>query len=97
MQYILFDLEATCWENTDMRRPQEIIEIGAVRLDEYRTVVDTFEAFIRPALFPRLSDFCMKLTGINQAQIDGSPQFKQVIKKFIQWSEVEVNDTLLVA
>ena len=33
MNYIIFDLEATCWEH-DRNRINEIIEIGAVKLNE---------------------------------------------------------------
>ena len=55
MNYIVFDLE---WnQNPDGRRhpdsrlPFEIIEIGAVKLNEKREIVDIFQCLIKPKVY----------------------------------------------
>ncbi len=84
MHYIIFDLEATCWR---LRKPprQEIIEIGAVKVDPQGNRVGEFNAFIKPSLNPQLSDFCKKLTSIEQADIDRADDFQEVIWSFEDW------------
>lgn len=84
MHYIIFDLEATCWR---LRRPprQEIIEIGAVKVDSEGNRISEFNAFVKPRLNPQLSDFCKKLTSISQTDIDGADEFDEVIWQFEDW------------
>lgn len=91
MEYIIFDLEATCWEGNTMGRTQEIIEIGAIKLDAYGTQQDTFQRFVRPVMDPGLSVYCRKLTGIRQDQVDAAKPFPAVIKQFIDW--IHMNDS----
>lgn len=85
MNYIIFDLEATCWEN-DRTKQNEIIEIGAVKLDENLAVIGEFQTFIKPKLNPILSDFCKKLTSISQEEVDQAPTRKN------DWSRARCRD-----
>src|SRR5690349_5592775 len=84
MSYIIFDLKATCWEEHD-KGPNEIIEIGAVKIDKTRTVVSEFSSFIKPLKHPVLSDFCKRLTSIKQDDVDHAPGFNDVIGTFRNW------------
>ncbi|MFC5403118.1 exonuclease domain-containing protein [Cohnella soli] len=84
MNFIIFDLEATCWEN-DRTKPNEIIEIGAVKINDKLEMIDEFQSFIKPELNPILSDFCKKLTSINQADVDQAESFPQVAHNFKSW------------
>lgn len=84
MHYIIFDLEATCWEG-DKSKPNEIIEIGALKLNEHFEIVDEFQAFVKPVLYPELSDFCKKLTSITQQEVDGANTFNIVSEQFKIW------------
>lgn len=94
MNYIIFDLEATCWKQRD-NSPNETIEIGAVMIDEKRQVVGEFEKFIQPIKHPRLSDFCMELTSIRQEDVDNAAYFNEVIEDFQDWIQQGDNDYLL--
>lgn len=89
MNYIVFDLEATCWTDQEkLKNPNlksEIIEIGAVKLNEKLEVVDTFEAFIQPILNKKLSQFCTELTTIQQSDVDKAKTFPIVIADFKRW------------
>lgn len=84
MKYIIFDLEATCWDN-DRSKISEIIEIGAVKIDEQLKNIDTFQSFIQPALNTQLSSFCTNLTTIAQEDVDNARKFKEVIENFKSW------------
>ncbi|HHH54067.1 MAG TPA: 3'-5' exonuclease, partial [Bacteroidetes bacterium] len=63
MNYIVLDLEATCWMGKPPKGINEVIEIGAVKIDGYGKVKDYFSKLIKPSINPRLSGFCKKLTG----------------------------------
>ena len=58
MNYIVFDLEWNqCYggqEFVNPRMPSEIIEIGAVKLDEKLNIIDRYESYVRPRLYRRL-------------------------------------------
>ncbi|MGV6935883.1 exonuclease domain-containing protein [Paenibacillus sp. CMM36] len=84
MNYIIFDLEATCWEN-DRSKQNEIIEIGAVKVNDKLDIVGEFQTFIKPRMNPQLSDFCKNLTSISQKDIDTATYFPQAIYKFQEW------------
>ena len=51
----------------------ETLEIGLVVIDlESLEIVDEFQRFVRPQINPTLTDFCKKLTSIQQADVDGA-------------------------
>lgn len=85
MDYIIVDLEATCWENEKQKDRMEIIEIGAVRLTHNLEIADEFASFVRPICSPILSPFCMKLTSIRQADVDEADTFAGVFPRFLKW------------
>ena len=86
MNYIIFDLEATCWEHRGKIENMEIIEIGAVKLESASfNIIDEFQSFVKPINNPVLSDFCIKLTSITQQQIDTAKNFNEVFPNFINW------------
>lgn len=61
--FLVLDFEATCIK--DMRlNPQEIIEFPCLKVDAKTfQIVDKFHSYIRPVYRPKLSPFCIKLTG----------------------------------
>ncbi|MDG1261597.1 MAG: exonuclease domain-containing protein [Flavobacteriales bacterium] len=96
MNYIVFDLEATCWK---LRKPppQEIIEIGAVKVNDKGERLGEFSAFVKPKLNPELSKFCKQLTSIEQEDIDRARDFDDVIFDFEEWLNWKEEEILLVA
>lgn len=87
MQYIIFDLEATCWDNEVLKtkNKSEIIEIGAVKVNDNLKIVSEFQVYIKPILHPKLSNFCTQLTGIEQKTVDEGKSFKEALKDFQNW------------
>lgn len=95
MNYIIYDLEATCWENAPPNLVQEVIEIGALRLNEYAEVIGSYNRFVKPILNPFLSPFCKSLTSIEQEDINKARKFPQVIEEFQEWAGIFDEDYLL--
>ena len=88
VNYIIFDLEATCWPDSPRALQQEIIEIGAYRINDYAEVEGVFNRFVRPYLNPFLSPYCTNLTSISQADVNRASYFKEVIEEFLDWSGI---------
>lgn len=85
---VIVDVEATCCERGGEfpREEMEIIEIGAVAVDAATGAVESeFQAFVRPVRNPVLTDFCRRLTGITQEQVDSADDYPTVIKRFREW------------
>ncbi|GID06840.1 3'-5' exonuclease [Pseudomonas sp. 008] len=82
------DLEATCDEVGESEAPRplsvvpdqmETIEIGLVVVDlETLEIVDEFQRFVRPQIHPTLTSFCMKLTSIQQTDVDSARTYVEV-------------------
>lgn len=84
MNYIIFDLEATC-ERDDREFPKEIIEIGAVMVNKNKEIISEFNVFVKPVINPTLTDFCKELTSIRQRDVDNADTFNVAIKRFKEW------------
>lgn len=96
MNFIIYDLEATCWRGRPPGGVNEIIEIGAVKLDRYGEKISSFNRFVKPKINPLLSHFCKELTSIKQEEIDHASHFKSVIKDFQDWVDIH-NEYILCA
>ena len=72
MYYIIMDLE---WNNAYMKSAQkfvnEIIEIGAVKLDDNLQQVDTFSELVKPIVSKKLRSKIKDLTHITNDDIRG--------------------------
>lgn len=97
MKFIIYDIEATCWEGRPPGMIQETIEIGACEVDRYGQVQDYFSRLIRPVIHPTLSHFCRKLTKIDQVELNRARDFSRVIDDFQDWIGVDDDDYLLAS
>lgn len=81
------DLE---WNNAYMKSAQkfinEIIEIGAVKLDENMKTVDTFSELVKPIVSGKLRSRIKDLTHITNDDIKMGKPFSKVIKDFEKWA-----------
>lgn len=82
MNFIIVDLEATCLEVKPVDYISEIIEIGAVKVDEKGNILDTFDVFVKPTINPILSDFCKELTTITQEEVDNGLDKETALREF---------------
>ena len=82
---VVVDFECTC-EDQEEPFVHEIIEFPAVLLDTMKGRERRhFHAFVKPTERPVLSDFCTRLTGIDQAMVDGAETLDRVLVKFCAW------------
>ncbi len=97
MNFIIFDLEATCWKGKPRSKEQETIEIGAYLINAYGEEEGTFNKFIRPILNPYLSAYCQELTTIEQHEVDRADEFPEVIEHFQDWAMLFDEDYVLAS
>ncbi len=97
MKFIVYDIEATCWEGRPPGMVQETIEIGAVALDRFGGHLGEFSRLIKPVIHPQLSHFCRKLTQIDQAEVNRAQDFTRVFRAFEQWVEADREEYLLAS
>ena len=95
MNFIVFDLEATCWPGKNNGIEQETIEIGALRINSYGETTGIYNRFIKPVIHPYLSPFCKDLTSIEQADVDRANIFPRVIEEFQDWIDIFDEEYLL--
>ena len=86
MNHIIVDLEFTPVGNPAIRNKlkQEIIEIGAVRLDDNYEYVDRFDVYVQPQ-FAFLSKQVSDLTGIDNHELCNAPCFEKALDMFREW------------
>lgn len=89
MNYIVFDLE---WNqsNSGMEEeikdiPFEIIEIGAVKLDENFQMKDKFQRLIKPKIYHEMHYFTKNLIHIKMEELENEKNFPEVMKEFLAW------------
>ena len=93
MNYIVLDLEfnqSFPFKNGRKVEPNpecpfEIIQSGAVKLNDKFEQVDTFDAMIRPQIYPRLHPFVEKITGIHAEMLADKPDFKSAYEGFLKF------------
>ncbi|MBR0302449.1 MAG: exonuclease domain-containing protein [Clostridia bacterium] len=88
MKYVVFDME---WNQTYGRERRlslgrtltgEIIEIGAVRLNESFEPEDSFKIYVKPTFYKKLHSAVKRLTGIGNDVLRGAPTFPEALKEF---------------
>lgn len=97
MDYIIFDLE---WNNAynykTKKGMNEIIEIGAVKLNSKLEIVDTFKQLIKPRITKKLGSRFKNLTNISMDEIkENGVDFDDAFSDFSRWSRGE--DTVFLS
>lgn len=88
MQYIVIDLE---WNQSLDGKPGktgltfEIIEIGALKLNERWEVTGEFQEVVQPQLYPRMNEIIGGMVPISQEELDGARTFPEVMGDFLEW------------
>jgi len=88
MRYIFVDFEMNPVHKsfTDIRRycRQEIIEIGAVMLDEEYRECSEYRQYVRP-LYGSVQPKITEITGITDEMLQDAPTFEEAIGAFLDW------------
>lgn len=60
----------------------EIIQIGAVKLDEEYNITNEFSINIKPQLYPRIHPYVEKITGLTDNDFKSAPLFTDAYRQF---------------
>ncbi len=91
MNYIVFDME---WnqpfsKETAIQSPiylsGEIIQIGAIKLNEKAEAIDCIDLLVAPTFYKKLHYRIKKMTGITKEDLQGKKNFKEAVKEFREW------------
>lgn len=88
MVHIVIDLEMNPIKRSlkDIRRflQDEVIEFGAVKLDENYKQIDEFQSYVRPN-FSEITKHITQLTGITNETVADKNTFEVEFQKFFEW------------
>ena len=89
MDYIVIDLE---WNQSPQGRgteeknfPFEIIEIGGIKLNKEREIIDSFREVIRPRVYKTLHHKTKEIIPIKMEELEQGKEFPAVIQSFFDW------------
>lgn len=90
MDYILMDLEWNCPYSKVVTKNQtdidcEIVQIGAVKVDEKFEIIDTFKIMVMPKYYPKMHKKVANLTGIQTDDLQYGFPFKKAFSYFSKW------------
>ncbi|SHK82110.1 Exonuclease [Clostridium cavendishii DSM 21758] len=95
MGYIILDLEfnnmrnitkyyENIYENNpylkDVKLENEIIEIGAVKLDKFMKNIGEYKAYIKPTIFKVMNPKVEEITGITEEMLEDGLSFKEAME-----------------
>ena len=63
----------------------EIVEIGAVMLDEQYREISSFQSYVKPEFNDKIEKQCTKVTGITTDTVAEAPVLWPVLQQFVQW------------
>jgi inhibitor of KinA sporulation pathway (predicted exonuclease) len=63
----------------------EAIRLGAVKYNIETEDIEFFDRYIQPTKRVSLSRFCKELTGVNDTDLVGASNFKNVFEDFLTW------------
>lgn len=93
MHYIVLDLEwnqplsynSSAYRAVGGQLLFEMIQIGAIKLNDNLEIVDTFNQLIQPTHYVRLHPRIRRITGISQEDLCDKPQFAEAAELFHHW------------
>lgn len=94
MNYIVLDLEwnqayaqmaMAVQKRISLRLRGEVIQIGAVKLNEALVPCGSYSVCVKPKFFKKIQRHVMKLTGISQETLDRGCPLPEAIENFRRW------------
>jgi len=93
MHYIILDLEwnqPISWQSPVYREVGdrlifEMIQIGAVRLDDQLEIAETLSLPIAPTCYLQIHPRIRRMTGLGPEELAGAPAFREALEQFAAW------------
>lgn len=76
-------------EDTIPELPFEIIEIGAVKLNENRRMISEFSRLVKPQVYKTMHHITGKLIHLQMQQLESGDSFEEVYTDFAEWFGLE--------
>lgn len=87
VNHIMIDLEMNKIEKQfhgDLKLSSELIEIGAVKMDDSFQVIDQYQTYVMPD-YGKMDAKIIELTGITDDKLEGAPSFAEAMDDFAKW------------
>lgn len=89
MNYIVLDLEwnqSNTGEEPEVREmPFEIIDIGAIKLNSQKEMIDEFNQLVKPAVYLHMHKITSKIIHLHMKDLQKGRPFPEVAKEFFTW------------
>lgn len=89
MNYVIMDLEwnqsSTGEEEVSKILPFEIIEIGAIKLNNERRMISEFSELVKPEVYHEMHRITRKLIHLQMEQLEQGRSFMEVMEQFREW------------
>ncbi len=88
MNYVIFDLE---WNQSSFPEgeikdiPFEIIEIGAVKLNNKKQIIGQFHELIHPRIYKEMHRITRDLIHLQMEELEKGDEFVHVANRFLDW------------
>jgi DNA polymerase III epsilon subunit-like protein len=97
MNYIIFDLEFNQGYNftkevktvINPKCPFEIIQIGAVKLNENFETIGTLDMLVKPQIYTELNPFVRGITGLTMEELDKGKSFNEMYTEFSEFIKTD--------
>jgi len=99
MNYIVFDLEFNQGYNLgvetenviDPKCPFEIIQIGALKLNENFEKIGVLDVLVKPEIYTTINPFVKEITGLTMDELNYGKSFKEMYNEFIEFLKPDKN------
>ena len=83
---IVLDLEFTPIRNPDLQQvaSSEILEIGAVKMNEQNEILDEFQTYVQPQ-YSSIPPHITRITGIDSSTVASAPMYAEAVEAFTGW------------
>ena len=88
MNYIILDLEwnqANNPQDSLREMPFEVIDIGAIKLDQAFNVVDEFNRLVKPCVYTRMHYITGRILHLSMRELMKGDSFPLVMAQFLAW------------
>lgn len=100
MNYVIVDLEMNkvSGEFKEERRKctNEIIEIGAVIMNESFNEISSFKTYVKPRYSSDITPKVKKLTGISWDMVEDAPEFEEAFRMFVNFCDIAGDDYQII-
>jgi DNA polymerase III epsilon subunit-like protein len=99
MNYIVFDLEFNQGYNfenetenkSNPKCPFEIIQIGAVKLNENFETIGALDVLVKPEIYTKINPFVKEITGITMEDLYYGKSFKEMYEELAEFVKDDEN------